>query len=89
MIYKRSACLLWGETLLFSFFLINSLMLNAVDILPGLEGTLIYFASYLARIVKHSTTHTLILAWEQDYSVVWAAFTLAFFAFLRCNKFTY
>ena len=25
------------------------------DILPASEGTLIYFASYLARTVKHST----------------------------------
>ncbi|XP_068701264.1 uncharacterized protein [Montipora foliosa] len=33
----------------------NRLMSNDGDILPASEGTLIYFASYLARTVKHST----------------------------------
>ena len=33
----------------------NRLMSNAGDILPASEGMLIYFASYLARTVEHST----------------------------------
>ena len=33
----------------------NRLMSCEGDILPALEGTLIYFASDLARTVKHST----------------------------------
>ena len=124
----------------------NRLMSNDGDILPASQGTLIYFASYLARTVKHSTiklylsaVHNLhvscgygdpvqrkrllqkvlggilrfqgksrilrqpvtpvVLAaiqpilrtWlgERDFTMIWAAFTLAFFAFLRCSKFTY
>ena len=32
----------------------------------------------------------ILLAWlgEQDFSMIWAAFTLTFFCFLRCSKFT-
>ena len=32
------------------------------DILPASEGTLIYFASYLARTVRHSTIKTYLAA---------------------------
>ena len=124
----------------------NRLISNEGDILPASEGTLIYFSSYLARKVKHSTIklylaavrnlhiscgygdpllgklllkkvlrgilryqgHTralrqpvtprvllairpILLAWlgERDFSMIWAAFTLAFFCFLRCSEFTY
>ena len=116
------------------------------DILPASEGTLIYFATYLARTVKHSTiklylaavrnlhilsghgdpfvgklllkkvlqgilrhqdqarilrqpvTPRVLLAirpilrhWlgERDFTMIWVAFTLAFFAFFRCSEFTY
>ena len=124
----------------------NRLISSEGDILPASEGTLIYFASYLARKVKHSTiklylaavrnlhiscghndplqgklllkkvlrgilryqgqarilrqpvTPGVLLAirptlrsWlgERDFSMIWAAFTLAFFGFLRCREFTY
>ena len=124
----------------------NRLVSDNGDILPASEGTLIYFASYLARSVRHSTiklylaavrnlhiscghndplvgklllkkvlrgilryqgqSHILrqpvtpgilqaicpiLQAWlgEYDFSMVWAAFTLAFFGFLRCSEFTY
>ena len=112
------------------------------DVQPASEGTLVYFASYLARTVRHSTiklylaavrnlhitagfndplkgklllrkvlrgilryqgqqrirrqpvTPQVLLAirpvlqsWlrPRDFSMVWAAFNLAFFAFLRCS----
>ena len=124
----------------------NRLVSDNGDILPASEGTLIYFASYLARSVRHSTiklylaavrnlhiscghndplvgklllkkvlrgilryqgqSHILrqpvtpgilqaicpiLQAWlgEYDFSMVWAAFPLAFFGFLRCSEFTY
>ena len=124
----------------------NRLISSDGDILPASEGTLIYFSSYLARKVKHSTIklylaavrnlhiscgygdpllgklllkkvlrgilryqgntrvlrqpvtprvlltiRPILLAWlgERDFSMIWAAFTLAFFCFLRCSEFTY
>ena len=116
------------------------------DALPASEGTLVYFASYPARTVHHSTIKLYLAAvcnphitagyndplkgklllrkvlrgilryqgqqhlrrqpvtpqvllticpvlqsWlsPRDFSMVWADFNLAFFAFLRCSEFNY
>lgn len=124
----------------------NRIVSDQGDIIPASEGTLVYFASYLARTVRHSTiklylaavrnlhiccghgdplqgklllkkvlrgilryqgqsrilrqpvTPSVLLAirpilqgWlgDKDFFMVWAAFTLAFFGFLRCSEFTY
>ena len=124
----------------------NRLVSVTGDILPASEGTLIYFASYLARTVRHSTIkiylaavrnlhiscghgdplmgklllkkvlrgilryqgqrrilrqpvtpgillaiRPILEAWlgERDFPMIWAAFTLAFYGFLRCSEFTY
>lgn len=135
-----------GEKRFIRFCLMHRLVLDNGDILPASEGTLIYFASYLARTVRHSTIKLYLAAvrnlhiscgyhdplegklllkkilrgilryqgqrtilrqpvtpgvllsirpilqsWlsPKDYSMVWAAFTLAFYGFLRCSEFTY
>ncbi|XP_078342651.1 uncharacterized protein LOC144628433 [Oculina patagonica] len=44
-----------GERHFLQFCLMNRLVSSEGDILPASEGTLIYFSSYLARKVKHST----------------------------------
>ena len=44
-----------GEKPFIQFCLMNRLISSDGDILPTSEGTLIYFSSYLARTVKHST----------------------------------
>ena len=124
----------------------NRLLLPDRDVLPASEGTLVYFASYLARTVCDTTIKPYLAAvrnlhitagfngplkgklllckvlhgilhyqghqcirrqpvipevllairhvlqsWlsSQDFSMVWAPFYLAFFAFLPCSEFTY
>ena len=42
-----------GEKRFLQFCLMNRLFSTGGDILPASEGTLIYFATYLARTVKH------------------------------------
>ena len=123
----------------------NRLLGPEGDVLPAPKGTLIYFASYLARTVRHSTIKLYLAAvrnlhitagyrdplkgklllykvlrgilhyqgeqrirrqpvtpqvlsairpvlqsWlsPRDFSMIWATFNLAFFAFLRCSEFT-
>ena len=44
-----------GEKHFIQFCLMNRLMSPTGDIIPASEGTLIYFASHLARMVRHST----------------------------------
>ena len=45
-----------GEKHFIQFCLMNRVMSSKGDIFPASEGTLIYFASYLARTVKHTCT---------------------------------
>ena len=135
-----------GENRFIQFCLSYRLRSQEGDILSASEGTLIYFASYLARTVKHSTIKIYLVAvrnlhnscrhgdplsgkllfkkilrgivryqgqsrilrqpvtlgvlqtisqfctpgWgDHDFTMVWAGFTLAFFAFLCCIEFTY
>ena len=135
-----------GEKRFLQFCLINCLLGPEGDVLPASEGTLIYFASYLTRTVRHSTIKLYLAAvrnlhitagygdplkgklllhkvlcgilryqgeqrisrqpvtpqvlstirpvlqsWlsPRDFSMIWAVFNLAFFAFLRCSEFTY
>ena len=135
-----------GENRFIQFCLSYRLRSQEGDILSASEGTLIYFASSLARTVKHSTIKLYLVAvrnlhnscrhgdplsgkllfkkilrgivryqgqsrilhqpvtlgvlqtisqfctpgWgDHDFTMVWAGFTLAFFAFLCCIEFTY
>ena len=81
----------------------NRLLSPSGDVLPASEGTLVYFASYLARTVPHGTIKLYLAAvrnlhitagysdplGQATIAMIWAAFTLAFFGFLRCREFTY
>ena len=49
-----------GEKCFIQFCFSNRLVSQEGDIFPASEGTLIYFASYLARTVKHSTIKLLV-----------------------------
>ena len=51
-----------GEKSFVTFCLMNRLVSDRGDILPASEGTLIYFASHLARTVRHSTIKTYLAA---------------------------
>ena len=51
-----------GEKRFIQFCLMNRLGTPTGDILPSSEGTLIYFASYLARTVRHGTIKTYLAA---------------------------
>ena len=44
-----------GEKRFLTFCLMNRLLSPSGDVLPASEGTLVYFASYLARTVRHGT----------------------------------
>ena len=49
-----------GEKRFLEFYLMNHLLGLDGDVLPASEGTLVYFASYLARTVRHSTIEPLL-----------------------------
>ncbi|KAK3743444.1 hypothetical protein QZH41_010911, partial [Actinostola sp. cb2023] len=51
-----------GEKHYVDFCLMNRLYNDAGEILPASEGTLIYFASFLARTVKHATIRNYLAA---------------------------
>ena len=51
-----------GEKSFIQFCLSNRLTSQEGDILPASEGTLTYFASYLARTVKHGTIKLYLVA---------------------------
>ena len=44
-----------GEKRFLTFCLMNRLLSPSGDVLPASEGTLVYFASYLARTGRHGT----------------------------------
>ena len=135
-----------GEKHFLEFCLMNRILGPDGDLLPAFEGTLVYFASYLARTVRPSTIklylapvrnlhimagfndplkgklllhkvlrgilhyqgdqhifhqpvpprvllviHPVLQSWLslRDFSMIWAAINLAFFAFLRYSEFSY